>query len=93
MGVESGRYQELVKKYAFYGSEGISGDMADRAARSLQATVDVGVVEAKQNIGYGMTWDGKPRDCEDCHEPISNARLKAIPNARRCTACQELISN
>jgi DnaK suppressor protein len=27
--------------------------------------------------------------CEDCDAPISPARLRALPFARRCVACQE----
>lgn len=29
----------------------------------------------------------KTRACESCHEPIPQARLRAVPNARQCVAC------
>ena len=31
--------------------------------------------------------------CMECEEPISNRRLDAVPWARYCVTCQELISN
>ena len=30
-------------------------------------------------------------DCIDCEEPIAFGRLRARPEARRCTACQEAV--
>ena len=30
-------------------------------------------------------------DCVDCDRKISAARLRAIPSARRCAKCQELV--
>jgi DnaK suppressor protein len=33
--------------------------------------------------------DGTYGICEDCDEPISPARLRALPFARRCIKCQE----
>jgi len=33
--------------------------------------------------GYGI--------CERCHQPISPARLEAMPDARRCISCASLL--
>ena len=37
--------------------------------------------------------DGTYGDCETCQGPIPIARLKAVPYARRCLACQEREEN
>lgn len=29
------------------------------------------------------------RDCDDCHDPIDPARLKAVPGVRLCVFCKE----
>lgn len=42
----------------------------------------VKALEMIENGTYGI--------CIDCHEPISEKRLKLFPNATRCLACQEL---
>lgn len=31
----------------------------------------------------------KPRDCDDCEDPIETARLQAQPKARRCISCEK----
>jgi len=33
--------------------------------------------------------DVKTRNCIDCGDPISKARLAALPYAKRCVECQE----
>ncbi len=30
-------------------------------------------------------------ECEECGEPIGDARKKAMPSARLCLSCQELL--
>ena len=30
----------------------------------------------------------RPRDCDDCGDWIDQARLRVLPTAARCTACQ-----
>lgn len=32
---------------------------------------------------------GEYGNCQDCEEPISPPRLKAVPQARRCVRCQD----
>ena len=36
-----------------------------------------------------MIEDGTYGECVDCHNPISEKRLKSFPNATRCLVCQE----
>ena len=36
---------------------------------------------------------GEYGSCENCEEPISEARLSAVPAARFCLACQEISEN
>lgn len=33
----------------------------------------------------------QPRDCIDCDEDIDHRRLAVVPNALRCTFCEELL--
>lgn len=32
----------------------------------------------------------KPRDCDECGEPIETARLQVMPTAKRCVGCEQL---
>lgn len=36
-------------------------------------------------------YDHSPRECIDCGEPISDARLAAMPDSIRCVPCQEVL--
>ncbi|HZT07334.1 MAG TPA: TraR/DksA family transcriptional regulator [Chloroflexota bacterium] len=74
---------------------GIAGDSADVASdvaeialdraleqttRSRAADVEAALQRIDRGV-YGM--------CEDCGHAIDPARLRALPSARRCLACQE----
>ena len=59
----------------------IVADMMDRRIKELQA-----VNRALEDIDagrYGI--------CQECEEPIANARLKAMPFTTRCVACQSAL--
>lgn len=32
----------------------------------------------------------KPRECEECGDPIETARLQVMPKAKRCISCEKL---
>ena len=49
----------------------------------IDATVEDAVARARSRIGgESLT------HCEDCDEPIPEARREALPGVRRCVACQ-----
>ncbi len=67
-----------------FGSASITHDdeitfaVADHRARQL-----VEVTQALEDINAG-----RYGTCRECGEPIANARLKVMPFATRCVACQ-----
>ena len=56
----------------------IVADMMDRRIRELQQVNRA--LEELESGRYGI--------CQECEEPIAKARLKAMPFATRCVACQ-----
>ena len=72
-------------------------DEGDRAAAST--TAEVSVVQQAQaesllkmiNAALGRIEDGTYGECLNCGQEIGPKRLEAIPWARYCIACQELI--
>lgn len=57
-------------------------DQATRARERLLRERDdlrLGLARARGLLGA---------DCEDCGDPIAECRLRALPGARRCYACQ-----
>ncbi len=51
----------------------------------IDASVDDAVEAARSRLGRGETLS----HCEECGEPIPEARRKALPGVRKCIACQE----
>lgn len=61
-------------------------DVIDRAAGYAAAEIQNGIKQAQSGV--------KPEkqslfECEDCEEPIPEARRKAVPGCTRCVVCQE----
>ncbi len=52
----------------------------------IDATVKDAIKRARSQLPQGA---GALR-CEDCDEPIPEARRKALPGVRRCVSCQEI---
>jgi phage/conjugal plasmid C-4 type zinc finger TraR family protein len=50
----------------------------------IDADIADAVSQARRNMGRGESLT----HCEDCDEPIPEARRKAVPGVRRCVACQ-----
>lgn len=49
--------------------------------------------EARQHLGRLPDAPATPcldRECTDCSDSIDPRRLRAVPHAMRCTACEEL---
>ena len=61
---------------------GWAGDGA--VQEQIDATVKDGIQRARSRLGTGP---GRP-DCEECGEPIPEARRRAVPGVRLCVACQ-----
>ena len=53
----------------------------------IDSTVEDAVLRARSRLpqGPGLA------ECEDCDEPIPQARRNAIPGVRRCIACQSAL--
>jgi len=58
------------------------GAVQDQIEDSLKDAV--ASARARMPAGEGLD------DCEECGEPIPEARRKALPGARTCVACQSL---
>jgi phage/conjugal plasmid C-4 type zinc finger TraR family protein len=50
----------------------------------IDATVDSAVKRARSRLAQGESL----RACEECGEPIPEARRQALPGVRRCVPCQ-----
>jgi DnaK suppressor protein len=76
-------------------NSGRQGDMADQAAGNNEVHIqlklkqtDAKILQAIQEA-LGRIEAGTYGVCKDCGEPISEARLKAIPWTRSCISCKE----
>jgi DnaK suppressor protein len=71
-------------------------DIADRASSAFQREFSFFLSENEGRIlrlveeAIARLQNGKYGKCVHCEAPIEEARLKAIPWARHCIACQEL---
>lgn len=53
--------------------------------KQIDSTVEDGLERVRSRIPKGESL----RKCEECGEPIPEARRKALPGVRLCVACQE----
>jgi phage/conjugal plasmid C-4 type zinc finger TraR family protein len=53
----------------------------------IDATVKDAIERARSRLGTGP---GRS-DCEECGQPIPEARRKAVPGVRLCIACQSAV--
>jgi len=69
--------------------------MADLGTDTFQRDLDLGLVSKEQEILYKidealrMIQDGTYGKCQECGQPIKESRLRAVPFAKLCIACQE----
>lgn len=59
-------------------------DIFDRAQELEQRQRDAALAAFAANIAHGTSYS----HCEDCSEPIPDARRKAAPGCTRCIDCQ-----
>jgi RNA polymerase-binding transcription factor DksA len=87
--------EELMRLY----KEKFSDEVQDQGDQALSSTMELlssslqdSRVEEYNRItrALDMIEDGSYGICVDCHEPISEKRLKSYPDASRCIVCQEL---
>ena len=62
-------------------------DVVDRAAGYVEKELEYRIAEAR--AGAEPATSNGPAECEDCEEPIPEARRKAVPGCTRCIECQE----
>jgi phage/conjugal plasmid C-4 type zinc finger TraR family protein len=59
----------------------------DAVQEQIDSTVEDGLERVRSRIPKGES----RRNCEECGEPIPEARRKALPGVRLCVACQEAL--
>lgn len=70
------------------------GDPVDMAASEILATTQIRLEQTSSKLlraiddALGRIRNEKFGICEECGEPISRARLEAVPWARRCINCK-----
>src|SRR4051812_32554376 len=70
-------------------------DAGDMALQDANGDQQLGILEVRNSIRQQLDEALQQLDqgtygiCEDCGQPINAQRLKAVPFARRCVACQE----
>ncbi len=68
--------------------------MADMAADTYEREVSMNIVSSEQELLYQVDDalkrldDGSFGVCQQCSQPITMSRLKAVPYASLCIACQ-----
>jgi len=62
----------------------VATEQEERAVTAEQLDLQLTVV----NRAIEKVADGSYGRCEDCGEPIAEARLQALPTAIRCLSCQ-----
>lgn len=88
--------QELQTLYTEKFSDDQVQDPGDQALastmESLRNSLQDSRIEEYHRIVNAMKMidEGTYGICVDCHNPISEKRLKLYPNATRCLSCQEL---
>ena len=89
---------DTLKKSQKDASGDISGytyHMADVATDTYDREFSLGIASNDRQFLYEIEdalkriEDGLYGICEDCKNPISKSRLKALPHARLCVKCQE----
>ena len=55
---------------------------------AVQEQIDASVADAVELARSRMARGPSLERCEDCDEPIPEARREALPGVRRCVACQ-----
>ena len=61
------------------------GDVIDRAQAAEQAFL----AGAVRRYERGAEWLPSAEECEECGDPIPEARRKAVPGCTRCIQCQQ----
>jgi DnaK suppressor protein len=70
-------------------------DPEDSAFQNSTEEKQISILEARNRVRMNIDTalqklnDGTYGICEDCGEPINEARLKVQPFAKRCISCQE----
>lgn len=56
---------------------------------AVQEQIDASIADAVERARAQLARGASLHHCEDCEEPIPEARRQAVPGVRRCVACQE----
>jgi len=61
-------------------------DAADKGSVYMQRELEGQIARVRSEAAGA---NEGPRECEDCGEPIPDARRRAMPGCTRCIRCQE----
>ena len=96
------RYKELTRAEALapvMGARGPRGDLIDQAAVQTEAELQIHLYQTDSRLSRAIedalariNW-GTFGACEACKQPISKARLEAVPWTRLCRECKEQEQN
>ena len=70
-------------------------DTGDMALQDASGDQQIALIESRNRVRQQLDDalrkldEGTYGRCEDCGQPISESRLKVLPFAQRCVACQE----
>jgi len=56
---------------------------------AVQDQIEQSIADAVEHARQALAGGVGRANCEDCGEPIPEARRRAVPAVRRCVACQE----
>ncbi len=56
---------------------------------AVQKQIDASIADAVKIAREKMAKGESLSHCEECEEPIPEARRKAVPGVRRCISCQQ----
>ena len=70
---------------------GVTDEIFERIQKSQSGALEKAIALAQTELAPLLNGAGpeKPRDCEDCEEPIPLARLEALPGTILCRGCKE----
>lgn len=64
----------------------------DAVNQQIESTIEDAIAQAKQQLQQNINRESA-EFCEECGEPIIEARRKAVPGVRYCLTCQDEVDS
>jgi DnaK suppressor protein len=95
------RRKDLIKQVQGRMRDGAQGNEttaneADNSVDDVQVNIELALIQMKSDTlnridaALKRLEDGKYGNCFQCHNPIEESRLRALPFAVRCKTCEEM---